>query len=105
MSTDIPIACSLSPAELSGRLEEISAVGRDALISVGPDNALRFRPDPGIRARLDAIVAAEARCCSFLSFDLREDAGDLVLTIAAPADAEPLATELADTFAAEASAA
>ena len=48
------------------------------------NNALRFRPYPGIRERLEAIVAAEARCCAFLGFDLREDAGDLVLTIAPP---------------------
>jgi hypothetical protein len=101
MSTDTPIACSLSSSELSQRLDELSAIGREALLSVGADGVLRFRADEQTRARLEAIIAAESRCCSLLSFDLREQAGALLLTISAPAGAEPLALDLVNAFAAE----
>jgi len=39
-------------------------------------------------------------CCPFLTFDLRERAGELLLTITAPDGAEPLARELVGAFAA-----
>ena len=100
MDRDAPIACSLSNDELPERLAELEAIGRDALLSVSPDGALRFRADPAIRARLEAVIAAESRCCSFLNFDLREQAGELVLRIGAPEGAEPLAFDLVNAFAA-----
>jgi len=105
MNPDTPIACSLSADELPKRLAEIGAIGKDALMSVSPDGTLRFRADAATRDRLEAIIAAESRCCSFLSFDLSEDAGELALTIVAPDGAEPIATELAAAFTAEANAA
>ena len=102
MNPDTPIACSLSADELPSRLAEMSAIGADALSSVGADGTLRFRADAPTRERLEAIIAAESRCCSFLSFDLREDAGELALTIVAPDGAQPIAADLAAAFAAEA---
>jgi hypothetical protein len=100
MDTHAPIACSLSSDELPERLAELEAIGRNALLSVSSDGALRFRADPAIRVRLEAVIAAESRCCSFLNFDLRERAGELVLKIGAPEGAEPLAFDLVDAFAA-----
>lgn len=102
MSTDTPIACTLTGDRLPGRLAELSAVGRNALLSVSGDGVLRFRADERTRARLETIVAAESRCCAFLNFDLRERADALVLTITAPEGAEPLALDLVDAFAAKA---
>lgn len=96
-----PIACSLSADELPGRLAEIRAVGKDALLSVSSDGALRFRADETTRRRLEAIIAAESLCCSFLSFDLRKHAGALVLSVTTPEGAEPLARDLVHAFAAE----
>src|SRR3954451_15225215 len=100
MDTETPIACSLGSDELPERLAELAAIGTDALLSVSPDGALRFRADPGIRARLETVIAAESRCCSFLSFDLRDQANELMLRIGAPEGAEPLAFDLVDAFAA-----
>ena len=100
METDAPIACSLSSDELPARLAELGAIGRDGLLSVSPDGALHFRADSAMRVRLEAVIAAESRCCSFLNFDLREQASELVLTIGAPEGAEPLAFDLVDAFAA-----
>ena len=105
MTTQPEIACSLSAAELPRRLAEMAAIGRDSLLSVRPDGALRFRGDQATRERLEEIIAAESACCSFLGFDLREDAGALVLTVTAPEGAEPLALDLVHAFTEDANAA
>jgi MerR family copper efflux transcriptional regulator len=99
MTSEIPIACTLSADERPARLAEIKALGRDALIGTGADGTLRFRNDPGIRARLAAIVAAESRCCPFLDIELSANEAELWLAIRAPGEAEPVARELAATFA------
>ncbi len=99
------IACTLSDDELPQRLAEIRALGRDALVSVERDHAravLRFRPGRTVRQELERIVAAESRCCSFLDLDLTGEPPAAVLTIAAPAGAEPVMHELVEAFAAEA---
>lgn len=100
MTPDTPIACSLSAEELPARLAEIRAIGVDALLGVDGGGALRFRNDDATRIRLEAIVAAESECCSFLGFDLRAHGEQLELRITAPADAEPVADELVHAFAA-----
>jgi hypothetical protein len=98
MTSDAPIACSLSTDERASRLAEIEALGRDALIGAGADGTLRFRDDPAIRERLTAIVAAESRCCPFLDLELSAGHGELRLAIRAPEQAEPVARELAAAF-------
>ena len=93
------IVCSLGADALPKRLAEIRAIGRESLVAVSPEGALRFRADRATRARLGAVLAAESACCSFLDFDSRERDGELVLTIAAPEGAEPLAFDLVNAFA------
>ena len=88
-----PVACLLTGPELEQRLAELSAAGRDA-VRVGDE--LHFTADAATRERLEAIVAAESRCCAFLSLDLRESGDELVLGIRAAAEAEPIAAELRD---------
>jgi hypothetical protein len=78
------------------------AVGKDALLGVSSEGALRFRADANTRARLDAIIAAESRCCAFLRCEFAEAGGELVVSVTAPDGAEPLARDLVDAFAAEA---
>jgi hypothetical protein len=97
MSHDAPIACSLNADELPERLGEVRALGRDVR-AVDADGTLRFGAEPATRERLEAIVAAESVCCPFLSFDLRERDGELLLTIAAPEGAEPMVRELIAAF-------
>jgi hypothetical protein len=98
MSSDTPIACSLNAEELPRRLAEIRAIGANALLGVDGAGALRFRKDEATRARLEAIVAGESECCSFLTFDLRAGRDELELRITATDGAEGLADELADAF-------
>jgi uncharacterized protein YbjT (DUF2867 family) len=101
MKTDTPISCSLTGQELPARLAEMRAIGHDALLSLGPGAVARFHAEERTHARLERIIASESRCCPFLAFDLREREGALVLTVTAPADAEPLAHDLVAAFAAE----
>jgi MerR family copper efflux transcriptional regulator len=105
MTPGPPIACSLDADEREDRLRQIRAVGRDSLLSVSPEGSLRFRADEATRERVQDVIAAESHCCPFLDFDLREDGGELVLTVSAPDGAEPLALDLIGAFAGLADAA
>jgi hypothetical protein len=66
MSTDQPIACSLSATEFS--------------------------------ARLEALVAEEARCCPFLTMNVSEDPDGIRLHVVAPAGAEEALSEITEAF-------
>ncbi len=102
MSDSQPVACSLDAGDLKERLAAIAEIGADSLIDRRVEDGrhfLRFRADAATRRRLDEIVAAEARCCAFLDLDLAEADGELLLTVAAPDEARPVADELALAFA------
>ena len=104
MTPDTPIACSLDADELRQRLSEISAIGGQALRYVHslPGQAvLRFAAEDETRARLEAIVTAEARCCAFMDFELRDEPGAIVMTISAPEGAELVLDELVAAFSGE----
>jgi len=51
------------------------------------------------------LVAKEQACCAFLHFDLKNNAGGVLLTITAPASAAASADVLFDHFAPEFAAA
>jgi hypothetical protein len=101
MANDTPLACSLDVGDLEQRLAEIAAVGAKSLISRESDedrHLLRFRADADTRRRLETIVAAEAKCCTFLDLSLHEESGELLLSIATQQDATALAEGLANAF-------
>ena len=101
MAKESSIACSLEGNELNERLAAIAEIGSDSLIEHdlhGTEHRLRFRSDEATRGRLDRIVAAEAECCSFLDLSLKEEAGELVLSVSAPTGAQALADGLAAAF-------
>jgi hypothetical protein len=98
-----PISCTLDPAEMPRRGDEIRALGRDGLEAFERGErqvSLRFRRDPAIRERVEGIVAAESRCCAFLDLTLADTDDATVLTIAAPEGGEATLHQLADLFAA-----
>jgi len=102
MTEGVPIACSLGASDLRERLAEIAEIGAESLIdrsAEGDRHRLRFRADATTRRRLEEIVAAEAKCCSFLDFSLEERGGELVLWISAPEEGKPVADELGAAFA------
>ena len=101
MPPDLPIACTLTAAELPERLAEMRDVGRAALIDAracGPRAELRFAAGAGVRDRVEAIVAAEAQCCAFLTMHVTEEPDTVVLAIDGPEGAELVVSELVGAF-------
>ena len=106
MPSELPIACSLSAAELPQRLAEMSDIGRASLVAAETDASravLTFRP--AAVEQLAVIVAAEAECCSFLKMKLDDGPDAVQLTIEAPAGAEPVLQDLVAAFSSEEQAA
>jgi hypothetical protein len=101
MTDDPPLACSLGAEDLAQRLAAMAEVGAASLVADERKRGrrlLRFRKSDEARRRLQSIVAAEAKCCAFLDLSLNEEDDGLVLSIAAPTDAEAVADELAAAF-------
>ena len=102
MTEAIPIACSLGASDLRRRLDEIAALGGESLIERSAENErhlLRFRAGTETRRRLEAIVAAEAECCSFLDLSLTEQGEHLILSISSAREGKLVADDLAAAFA------
>jgi hypothetical protein len=97
-----PVACTLSGAAYSERLNRIQRLGANALLETErqPDRAvLRFRADPTVNRALREIRDAEADCCSFLRLDLTEGPHATVLSITASnPDGAFMIDELAGAF-------
>ena len=90
MSREAPIACTLTADELPARMRSARELGERALVGVevsGRRALLRFT---GERERIDALVAAERRCCEFLSFEIEQDGERVNLEILTPAGGEPI---------------
>ena len=89
--TELPVACCLSAGELKQREREISALFTDALTDARLEHRrlqLRFGPGPEVLRRVEALAAAERRCCAFLSFAVTGGEQSPELAIDAPAGAE-----------------
>ena len=102
-TSETPIACSLDAGGLQTRLRRLAELGERSLLdSKGGSGryTLRFRDDPQTRAELDEAVAAESECCTFLALSVGRAAGELTLSIEAPAGGEAIADELASAFSA-----
>ena len=95
MATDIPIACTLSPADYRARLVTIANLSRDALRRVehrGLTLELHYAPEAAARVR--ALVDQERTCCAFLTFDLHEEPETVRLLVTAPPAAAEVVPEL-----------
>jgi hypothetical protein len=55
---------------------------------------LRFRREHGVEAELEEVVAAEARCCPFLTLSLRPAGEFLELDVSGPPDAQGVVDEM-----------
>ena len=88
--TELPIACTLSADGLAARLELIDELASDGLLRrISTDAGLRvhLRDTPEIEERTRRLIAAEAACCAFLTFDLGREGDALVLAITGPPEA------------------
>ena len=90
--SDQPIACTLAPDQMRGRMSLIDTLAADALIGQQPIEGgirARFRAEPGIERRVRELAAAESRCCAFLRFDVHRHEHVVVLDITGSPDAQP----------------
>jgi hypothetical protein len=100
MRMKIPIACTLTEAEVQARrrtiLESIRRVVR-SVRSLPLGYAYHFDPDSGVMAQLARLVDLERTCCSFLTFRIMVDAGkqSICLEITGPPEAKAV---IADFF-------
>lgn len=100
---EIPIACSLTSAELDQR-REVLTVLRSRCAEVQPVEdglRLRFEAAPGLLADISRVIDLERQCCRFLLFrlDVLPDGGPVCLQLTGPeGTADFLAAELGFTF-------
>jgi hypothetical protein len=96
MTTEPPIACTLTEAERPARRHQMTAIARDIVCADAQESraVLRFRPAARTRERVAPFVAAESRCCAFLRMELHDEPDALTLTIEGPPGAEPVIGEL-----------
>ncbi|TCK22363.1 MerR family transcriptional regulator [Pseudonocardia endophytica] len=89
-----PIACTLSGSERADRMQRwrdaLAGAPRDELA----DGGIRVHPPVEQMAEVAALVAAEARCCAFLTFRLTAAPGGVTLDAHAPSWARELLREL-----------
>ena len=101
MTTEPPVACSLSATELPMRLAAMADLGRDALLEARTEHrhaVLRFAAAPGVHERVADIVAAESQCCAFLAMQVTDTPDEVELSITAPEGAEPVLDDLVSAF-------
>jgi len=86
---DIPIACTLTPAELQSRGAQLlpglvaRAIGRALVIN---GSRWAFAPTDGLLAEVMQVIDAERRCCPFLRFVVgtEPDSGSITLEVTGP---------------------
>ena len=92
----IPIACTLSAAELGPRLEQWRAV---AARSTGRESRsdgvrLAFPRDEALAARIATLAVAETECCAFFRMSVVIEHDAVWLDVRAPVEARALVDEL-----------
>src|SRR5262245_62217707 len=73
MKNDLPVACSLMPAELHERRRTILAKVRAAVLEereLDDGFSYRFPPDPQWISELAKLVEVEHQCCPFMRFSV-----------------------------------
>jgi hypothetical protein len=93
----LPIACTLSAGDGAVRMrrwEALSAAGHPSARRSGHLLEVRYDSEFGVLEELEAL-AAEQRCCSFVSWEVSQDEGQSVLCVKAdrsrPGDVLPIA--------------
>ncbi len=94
----MPVACTLGPNDGAARMRQwhaLSEKGHPGARRRGHLLEVRYQPELGLREELEALAAAERRCCSFVAWNVNEDEVQVVLQVAAdpgtPDDIAPIA--------------
>lgn len=102
--TDIPIACTLSPAELSTEADDLLpglASEAVAITEIRDGTRLSFDSTSVTVARIAHVIDRERRCCRFLQFSLLVQPGEapLHLDVTGPSGTRELLATLSPAFA------
>ncbi len=76
---ELPIACTLDPADLAGRRDTLlpGVIARAESSELLADGARwRFEPSSQLMFALATMIDAERRCCPFLRFQVVAEAGN-----------------------------
>jgi hypothetical protein len=97
---ELPIACTLTEAEMRERRQTILDSVREAILNVTSlplGYAYRFEATSAVLAQLGRLVELERRCCPFLTFKIVIEAGSqpFCLEVTGPAEAKAV---IADFF-------
>lgn len=101
---ELPIACTLGPQDGEARMrrwEALAAKGTPSARRSGHRLEVRYEPAPGVREELEALAAAERRCCSFVAWDVDEAAGHPVLRVTGDSSAPDAVAPIAALFGAD----
>ena len=97
--SDLPVACTLTPAQFQERQREVLAKVAAAVVEVTElDNGFiyRFPSNAELIPELADLIQLEHECCSFLTFRLtvKEGAGPILLEITGPLGTKELLAEI-----------
>jgi hypothetical protein len=100
--TKLPIACSLTQAELSAMRDGLlpGLLARAAATEAIPGGlSWRFQYSPGLLKEIGAVIDAEHQCCPFLRFIVQVEAGGgpVVLEVTGPEGTEEFLAALLGT--------
>src|SRR5260370_31301808 len=85
----IPVACSLTSADLAAQSERWTQLAARALLERAETTEglrISFRPEPGVEDELRALVAIENQCCGWADWTVKTSAGEGTLDVPAAAD-------------------
>ena len=85
-------SCSLDSTEMEERLKAWRGVSSRALSREVEEGKITtvYPSDPDLIRRVKELIAAEAGCCSFLNFSLREEDRQTIVELAFPESARSL---------------
>jgi hypothetical protein len=99
--SDLPLACTLGPADGAERLrrwQQLAAAAAPVARLAGHQLEVRYQPAPGVLDELRSLARAEAECCSFVSWAVTEQAGSPTLVVAAEPGAPERIMPIAELF-------
>jgi hypothetical protein len=82
--TELPIACTLDANEGGKRLARWAALSARGAPSLGREAdalVVAYPTGHGVREELEALAAAERRCCSFAEWEVEQEPDRVVLRI------------------------
>jgi len=87
-----PNGCTLDSGEMVQRVNAWREVSSRAITRKVDSTKItsEYPPEPRLVQQLKDLIAAEAVCCSFLKFDLREERHRTVVELEFPEDARAL---------------